>query len=99
MIFHHFLLLYLVILCRASSLTLSKLSRSNLRLLSLDFSSKGSSLRLDRLTSTRMTVPKASLNEVSLVGVLAIVWYAYNILGISSSHAPSSQTLMIFNKI
>ena len=54
-------------------------------------------------TSAGMTgsLPYASRNGVSPVGVPAVVLYAYSILGSSSSHtpfAPSSQILMILSK-
>ena len=99
----YFIIFFLcfVILHRASSLTSSKQSRSSLQLLSLVLLLKGSLLRLDWLTSTRMTtyVPKASLNGVSPIGVLAIIQYAHNTPRCFFGHAPSSRTLMIFSKV
>lgn len=81
---------YFFIHCRASSLTSSRKSRSNLQLSSLVSSSKGSLLRLDKPTSIGITtfLPKASLNGVSLVGVLSVVQHVYNTPGSSFSHAP-----------
>ena len=47
------------------------------------------------------SLPYASQNGVSLMGVLAVVWYAHKTLGSSFSQmpfTPSSRVLMILNK-
>ena len=82
--------MYFVIHCKASSLTSFRKSWSNLQLSSLVSTSKGSLLRLDKPTSIGITtfLPKASLNGVSLVGVLVVVQHVHNTPGSSSSHAP-----------
>ena len=72
---------------------------ASLFLLSLWFST----LKLVSSTSVGIIVslPYASRNDVSLIGIFAVVLYAHKTLGNSSDHipfVPSSQVLMILSK-
>ena len=90
-------------LCLVIALTSS--IRSNYRCIALSFllSLQFFTLQLVSHTSAGMTasLPYASQNGVSPVGVLAVVLYAHKTLGSSSGHipfAPLSRVLMILSK-